>query len=54
MQFFIELGRRVQFIAHEKRSFYFLMQRLSVAVQLGNAACVVRSVPHAAHWDELL
>ena len=52
MSFFIELGRRVRFITNEKRSYYFLMQRLSVAVQRGNAACLVGSMPHTARWDE--
>ena len=53
MSFFTELRRRVRFIANEKRSYSFLLQRLSVAVQHGNAACVVGSVPHTARWDEL-
>jgi len=48
------VGRRIQFVTHEKRSFSFLMLRLSVAIkQLGNAACIMGSVPHSAHWDEL-
>jgi len=51
--FLHEVGRRIQFVTHEKRSFSFLMQRLSVAIQRGNAACIIGSVPHSARWDEL-
>jgi len=53
MSFLHEVGRRMQFVTHEKRSFSFLMQRLSVAIQHGNTACIIGSVPHSARWDEL-
>jgi len=36
--FLHEVGRRIQFFTQEKRLFSFLMQRLSVAIQRGNAA----------------
>ena len=35
------------------RSFQFLMQRLSVAIQRGNAACIIGTVPSSAGWDKL-
>ena len=38
--FFQELGRRIQAVNKDSRSMTFLWQRLSVAVQKGNAACV--------------
>jgi len=40
MDFLQELGRRITNTTAEQRSFTFLMQRLSVAVQRGNALCV--------------
>ena len=35
-----DLGRRIAAVTHEPRSTMFLRQRLSVAVQRGNANCV--------------
>ena len=40
LDFLQELGRRIASSTAEPRSFSFLMQRLSVAVQRGNAVCV--------------
>jgi len=40
MDFLQELGRRIGNTTAERHSFMFLMQRLSVAVQRGNAVCV--------------
>jgi hypothetical protein len=53
LMFFTEIGHRVRAQTHEQRSFNFLMQRLSVAVQRGNAACVFGTVPPTARWDDL-
>ena len=39
--FFKDLGRRIAATTKEHRSFEFLMQRVSVVVQRGNAACVL-------------
>ena len=36
----MEIGRRLAIVTHEPRSAAFLRQRLSVAVQRGNAFCV--------------
>ena len=38
--FIQELGRRIVAVTQELRSMSFLWQRLSVAVQRGNAACI--------------
>jgi hypothetical protein len=35
-----EIGRRIAEVSHEPRSTAFLRQRISVAVQRGNAACI--------------
>ena len=36
-----EIGRRIAEVTHEPRSTSFLRQRLSVAVQRGNAFCIL-------------
>ena len=36
-----ELGRRISRVTEKTRSFPFLVQRLAVAVQMGNSACVM-------------
>ena len=46
--FFQELGRRIQAVNKDSRSMTFLWQRLSVAVQKGNAACVLGT----EHWED--
>ena len=51
--FLHDLGRRIAAVTAEPRSFQFLMQRLSVAVQRGNAACVLGTVPTSHGLDEL-
>ena len=53
LAFFRDLGKRIADVTDEPRSFQFLMQRVSVAIQRGNAACIVGTVPSSAGWDEL-
>jgi len=51
MYFLHKVGRRMQYVSHEKRSFSFLIQRRSVAgLQRGNAAFIIGTVPHSASW----
>ena len=48
----VELGRRIAAAKNDPRSTYFLRQRLSIAIQRGNAASVLgtmRSVTSAHH-----
>ena len=40
-----EVGRRLHSITGEARSTSFLRQKLSVAVQRGNAACILGTLP---------
>jgi hypothetical protein len=40
-----EIGRRIAASTHEPRSTVFFRQRLSVAVQRGNAYCVLGTLP---------
>jgi len=53
MTFFRDIGRRIAAVTAEPRSFQFLMQRLSVAIQYGNAACITGTVAASSSWDEL-
>jgi len=50
---FRNLGHRIASVNVEPRSFQFMMQRLSVAVQRGNAACVLGTVPASIGLDAL-
>lgn len=43
-QFLLELGRRLKIVSQDSRATSFLFQRLSVAMQRGNAACVLGTV----------
>ena len=40
MELFTEIGRRIAEVNHDPRSTLFLRQRISVAVQRGNAAYI--------------
>ena len=40
MRLFTEIGKRTAVVTHEPRSTTFLRQRISVAVQSGNEACI--------------
>ena len=51
--FFCDLGHLIAAVTTEPRSFQFLMQRQSVTVQRGNAACVLGTVPASRGLDEL-
>ena len=44
-RFFRVLGQRITAVTGEPRSFQFLTQQLSVTVQIGNVACIMRTVP---------
>ena len=50
--FFQNLGQRISVATGEPRSSQFLFQRLSVAVQRGNAACVVGTVPGSCGLED--
>jgi hypothetical protein len=48
-----DLGRRLSAVSVEPTSFLFFVQRLSVTVQRGNAACMLGTVPTSRGLDEL-
>ena len=52
-RFFRVLGQRITAVTGEPRSFQFLMQQLSVTVQLGNAACILGTVPDSQGLDDI-
>ena len=43
--FFKELGQRTKFELGDPRSFHFLIQRAAVAIQRGNTAAVLGTLP---------
>ena len=43
--FLKELGKRIKMASGEPRSLSFLLQRISVAIQIGNATSVLGSLP---------
>ena len=43
--FLRELGKRLRMVTGEPRLYAFLMQRISVAIQIGNATSVMASLP---------
>ena len=51
--FFKDLGTRIKTVTQERRAFDFLMQRVSVAIQRGNAACILGTLPSNANLDAI-
>ena len=50
---FRKIGQRITAATGELRSGQFLMQRLSVTVQRGNAACILGTVPASLGLDDI-
>ena len=44
-RFIEKLGDRIAAVTGEKRSIVYLRQRLAVAVQVGNSACILETLP---------
>ena len=53
LTFLKELGTRIRTVTKERQSFEFLMQRFSVAIQRGNAACILGTLPSASDLDDI-
>jgi hypothetical protein len=51
--FFRILGKRITVVTREPRSYQFMMQQLSATIQLGNAACNVRTVQSSRDLDDI-
>ena len=50
---FRDIGQRIAAETGEPRSYQYLMQRLRVAVQRGNAACITGTVPTDLGLDSI-
>ena len=48
-----EIGRKIRDITGEKRSTFYLFQRISIAVQIGNAASVMGTVGSKSKLEEI-
>ena len=48
-----ELGSRLRKITGESRSTSFLIQRVSLAIQRGNAASIMATIPPSKKFDEI-
>ena len=48
-----EIGKRVQEVTGEKRSTFYLFQSISIAIQRGNAACVLGTAPSSEGLEEV-
>jgi hypothetical protein len=48
-----ELGKRLYLCTGEKRSRTFLIQRISIAIQRGNAASVLATIPQGPKFNEI-
>ena len=46
-----DLGARIKTVTQERQAFDFLMQRVSVAIQRGNAACIHGTLPSNSNLD---
>ena len=48
-----DIGKRICEVSGEKRSTFFLLQNISMAVQRGNAACIVGTAPVSEGMEEV-
>ena len=48
-----EIGAKIREVTGEKRSTFFLLQNISMAIQRGNAACIIGTVPVSEGLDEV-
>jgi hypothetical protein len=48
-----DLGKRLFDATKEPRSRSYLVQRISIAIQRGNAACVLATIPHSSKLNEI-
>ena len=48
-----EIGKRIQEVTGEKRSTFYLFQSISIAIQRGNAACIIGTAPSSEGLEEV-
>lgn len=51
MAFLKRVGKCLKMVTGEPRSFAYLLQRISVAVQVGNTVSITATIPVTAHCD---
>ena len=47
------IGKKITEVTGEKRSTSFLFQRIGIAIQRGNASCILGTVPQSEGLDEI-
>lgn len=52
-EFFYSVGKRLEKVTGDPRSIQFLYQRISLAIQQNNAACVMGTIPDTVQMDEI-
>lgn len=52
-EFFFSLGKNLEKISGDSRCIQFLYQRISLAIQQNNAACIMGSIPDDKKMDEI-
>ena len=53
LKFIKEIGRKMRDVTGEKRSKFFLSQNISMAIQKGNSACIMGTVPTSEGLDSI-
>ena len=53
LKFLKEIGKKLSEVTGEKKSTFFLSQSISVAIQRGNAACILGTAPSSEGLDEI-
>ena len=48
-----EIGKKIREVTGEKRSTFYLSQSISVAIQRGNAACIIGTAPSSEGLEEV-
>ena len=48
-----EIGKRISEVTGEKRSTFYLLQNISMAIQRGNTSCVIGTVTVSEGLDEV-
>lgn len=48
-----EIGRKIREVTGEKRSTFYLLQNISMAIQRGNAPCIIGTVPVSEGLEEV-
>ena len=48
-----EIGKKIREATHEKRLTFFLIQQILIAIQRGNAICILGTAPSSESWEEV-